>query len=316
MALPGREDEPETLRGGYALSIQKMINSGVKVSDSLMSRQDKIWSRYSQDKVDIGETLAKVVRTLSKTLPLSQPMRALSIGSSNEPQFRILQTAFQGGLYLLDIEKEALAAVEERMRRQHTKNVFTVLGDYNEIFSHPAKIQKFIKKNLHRKKLELITLQHSMYYCEERKWGDLIQYLHDKLLAPVGALYCVLMASQSDDPTTTTWLYNHFAKKFCGHTNNQDLIGFADALRQNSSLKKTQILSRTSRVKFFVNDFREFMAVIWMILLYPHVHHYTLDQRREITEYIYTKFFEKKRPLFQHQDHLVIYQGISFKGLI
>jgi len=281
-----------------------------------MSRQDKIWSRYSQDKVDIGETLAKVLRTLGKALPLAQSMRALSIGSSNEPQFRILQTAFQGGLYLLDIEKEALAAVQERMRRQHTRNVFTVLGDFNEIFSHPVTIQKFIRKNLHRKKLELITLQHSMYYCEERKWADLIQYLAAKLLAPSGALYCVLMSSKSDDPATTTWLYNHFAKKFCGHTNQQDLIRFAGALRQNPFFKKTQILSRTSRVKFFVNDFREFMAVIWMILLYPHVHHYTLDQRREIAEYVYTKFFEKKKPLFQHQDHLVIYRGIPFKGLV
>ncbi len=293
-----------------------MINSGVRVSDSLMSRQDKIWSRYSHDKVDIGETLAKVLRTLGKARPLSHSMRALSIGSSNEPQFRILQTAFQGGLYLLDIEKEALAAVQERIRRQDTKNVFTVVGDYNRIFSHPGKTGEFFKKKLHQKRLELITLQHSMYYCEENKWGDLIQNLHENLLAPAGAMYCVLMASKSDDPSTTTWLYNHFAKKFCGHTNKQDLISFAGGLKQNPFLKKTQILFKTSRVKFFVNDFQEFMAVVWMILLYPHVHRYTLDQRREITEYVYTRFFEKKKPLFQHQDHLAIYRGISFKGLI
>lgn len=281
-----------------------------------MSRQDKIWSRHSHDKVDIGETLAKVLRTLGKALPLPRPIRALSIGSSNEPQFRILQTAFQGGLYLLDIEKEALAAVQERMRRQDTKNVFTVLEDYNKIFSNPAKTRKFFKEKLHRKKLELIALQHSMYYCEESKWGDLVQGLYGNLLAPAGAMYCVLMASKSSDPSTTTWLYNHFAKKFCGHTNNQDLIGFAAALRKNPLFKKTQILSKTTRIKFFVNDFQEFMAVIWMILLYPHVHNYTLEQRREITEYVYTKFFEKKNPLFQHQDHLAIYRGIPFKGLI
>ncbi len=281
-----------------------------------MSRQDKIWSRHSRDKVDIGETLAKILRTLSKALPLTQPMRALSIGSSNEPQFRILQTAFQGGLYLFDIEKEALAAVQERIRRQDTPNVFTVLGDFNEIFTHPAKIRKFIQEDLHRKKLELITLQHSLYYCEERKWNDFIQYLHEKLLAPAGALYGVLMTSRSDDPSTTTWLYNHFAKKFCGHTNNQDLAGFAAALKKNDAFKKTQILCKTSRVRFFVDDFREFMAVVWMILLYPRVHRYTLEQRQEIAEYVYVKFFEKKRPLFQHQDHLVLYRGISFKGLI
>jgi len=298
------------------LSIQKIINSGVKVSDSLMSRQDKIWSRYSHDKVDIGETLAKILRTLGKAMPLPRPLRALSIGSSNEPQFRILQTAFQGGLYLLDIEKEALAAVRERIRRQDTKNVFTVVGDYNKLFSQLGNTEEFLKKKLHQKKLELVTLQHSMYYCEENKWGGLIQDLYEKLLAPAGAVYCVLMASKSDDTSTTTWLYNHFAKKFCGHTNNQDLIRFAGRLRKNSFFKKAQVLSKTSRVKFFVNDFQEFMAVIWMILLYPHVHRYTLDQRREITEYVYVNFFEKKKPLFQDQDHLAIYRGISFKGLI
>jgi len=281
-----------------------------------MSRQDKIWSRHSRDKVDIGETLAQILRTLGKSLPLARSMRALSIGSSNEPQFRILQTAFQGGLYLLDIEKEALSAVKERARRQDTKNVFTAQGDFNKLFSKPAPAQQFFKNKLHGKKIELVALQHSMYYCEEDKWGDLIRNLYGELLAPTGVVYCVLMASKSDDPTSSTWLYNHFAKKFCGHTNNQDLIRFAAALRKDAVFKKSQIVSKTSRVKFFVNDFQEFMAVIWMILLYPHVHQYTLDQRREITEYVYRNFFEKKKPLFQHQDHLAIYRGISFKGLI
>ena len=293
-----------------------MIRSGVQVSDSLMSRQDKIWSRYSHDKVDIGETLAKVLRTLGKAAPLIRPLRALSIGSSNEPQFRILQTAFQGGLYLLDIEEEALAAVRERARRQDTKNVFTVIDDYNRIFSSPGKTRDFFKSKLHGKKLDLITLQHSMYYCQESKWGDLVRGLYKKLLAPAGAMYCVLMASKSGDPSTTTWLYNHFAKKFCGHTNDQDLAQFARALRKDPAFKGAQVLSKTSRVKFFVDDFQEFMAVVWMILLYPHVHRYTLDQRREIAEYVYVNFFEKKKPLFQDQDHLAIYRGVPFKGLI
>ena len=298
------------------MRIQDIINSGVKVSDSLMSRKDKIWSRYSRDKVDIGETLARVLRTLGKALPLSHPMRVLSIGSSNEPQFRILQTAFQGGLYLLDIEREALAAVQERMRRQDTKNVFTAHGDFNKIFSHPERIHHFFSKKLHGKKLELIALQHSMYYCEENKWGALIRDLYKNLLAPRGVVYCVLMASKSDDPSSTTWLYNHFAKKFCGHTNHQDLIRFAGTLKRDSFFKGARILSKTSRVRFFVNNFPEYMSVVWMILLYPHVHRYTLDQRREITEYVYTHFFKNKKPLFQYQDHLAIYRGISFKGLI
>ena len=42
----------------------KLIREGVQTSRALMSHQDKIWSRYSRDKVDIGETLAAVLRTL------------------------------------------------------------------------------------------------------------------------------------------------------------------------------------------------------------------------------------------------------------
>lgn len=298
------------------MSIQETINAGVKVSESLMSRQDKIWSRYSNDKVDIGEALARILRTLSKALPLSRPLRALSIGSSNEPQFRILQSACQGGLYLLDIEKNALVIVRERARRQNTESVFTVKGDYNGIFSNPAKTRNFFRKELHAKKAELITLQHSMYYSEAKNWGPLIRCLYEKLLAPVGVVYSVLMASKSDDPSTTTWLYNHFSGKFCGHTNDQDLRLFARQLRQEAAFKKAKIVLRASRVKFFPQTFQEFMAVVWMILLYPHVHPYTLDQRREITEFVHRKFFEKKKPLIQEQDHLAIYRGISFKPLI
>ena len=58
------------------------------------------------------------------------------------------------------------------------------------------------------------------------------------------------------------------------------------------------------------------MSAIWMILLYPEVHQYSLKQREEITEFIYKKFWKVKRPLVQLQDHLVIYRGIGFKGLI
>ncbi len=90
-------------------SDKKIIEAGVRTGCLKLSHEDKIWSRYSNDKVDIEEELTKVIRALSKELPLFQKMRALSIGSSTEPQFRILETAFGGGLYLLDIEKEALA---------------------------------------------------------------------------------------------------------------------------------------------------------------------------------------------------------------
>src|SRR4029453_8294555 len=110
-------------RGVYERSMARLlardlIRQGVSTSRALMSHQDKIWSRYSRDKVDIGETLARVLRTLAKALPLDLPLRALSVGSSTEPQFRILEASFRGGLYLLDIERAALAVINERMRRQ------------------------------------------------------------------------------------------------------------------------------------------------------------------------------------------------------
>ncbi len=50
-----------------------------------MYQQDKVWARYSNDKVDVGDTLTTTLRTLSKALPLEAPLTALSIGSSTEP---------------------------------------------------------------------------------------------------------------------------------------------------------------------------------------------------------------------------------------
>jgi hypothetical protein len=40
-----------------------------------MHHQDKIRSRFSNDKVDIAGALARVIRTLSKALPLTRPRR-------------------------------------------------------------------------------------------------------------------------------------------------------------------------------------------------------------------------------------------------
>ena len=48
------------------------------------------------------------------------------------------------------------------------------------------------------------------------------------------------------------------------------------------------------------------MGVVWMILLYPDVHRYTLEQREEITEYVYREFWRDGKPLLQIQDHLII----------
>ncbi|MEI6848106.1 MAG: hypothetical protein WCK32_08790 [Chlorobiaceae bacterium] len=47
-----------------------MIEAGLKTAESIMMDEDDIWSRYSNDKTDIGEHLAKIIRTLSVALPL------------------------------------------------------------------------------------------------------------------------------------------------------------------------------------------------------------------------------------------------------
>jgi hypothetical protein len=288
---------------------KKIFERGLRVADSQMFHEDKIWSRYSNDKVDIGETLAKVIRTLNKTFPLNKQITALSIGSSNEPQFRILETFCRGGLYLLDIEKEALDIVQERIHRQRTTHVKTILADYDRCFFDCKSCSASLRKCLDGNRMNLIALHHSMYYCRQDQWYKLFGNLFRQVLAPVGAIHAVLMAGNTADRQTTTWLYNHFVGKFFGLRNNQDLHKFKSELQEDHLYRKTQIIYKKSRVYFFVDDFVQFMAVVWMILLYPNVHQYTLRQREEITEFIYKNFWSKKRPLTQIQDHLAVYRG-------
>ncbi|MFC1576887.1 class I SAM-dependent methyltransferase [Candidatus Omnitrophota bacterium] len=295
---------------------KKLIEKGIKIGESKIYHEDKVWSRYSNDKVDIGEGLAKVIRTLSKAAPLNRPLRALSIGSSAEPQFRILETAFRGGLYLLDLEEVALDIIKERIERQFTDHVTTIRSDYTKALLNPKKAKLFMKMRFAKERVNLITLHHSLYYCEEVVWRMIFDNLYKKVLAPQGAIHAVLMAAESKDQSTTTWLYNHFVGKYFGCINDQNLLLFKKELMQDPLYGRAQILSRTNRVKFFVDDFEKFMAVIWMILLYPDVHQYSLRQREQITEFIYKKFWVRKRPLIQAQDHIAIYRGIPFKGLI
>jgi hypothetical protein len=42
----------------------KLVGRGIRAADSRMFRQDKIRSRYSDDKVDIGRVLTGVLRRL------------------------------------------------------------------------------------------------------------------------------------------------------------------------------------------------------------------------------------------------------------
>jgi hypothetical protein len=292
-----------------------LIQQGISTSRALMSQQDKIWSRYSRDKVDIGETLARVLRTLSKALPLNLPLRALSVGSSTEPQFRLLEASFRGGLYLLDIERAALAVIDERIRRQTVTHVFTRRENYTDVFADRDRTRRFLRDALGGRRLHLVAFEHSLYYCPAERWRQILDNVFEVLLAPAGAVHCVMMAASATDPATTTWLYNHFAGKFFGHENDQDLAAFARDARRGGWFEGAAILTKRDRVRFLVDDFRALMSVVWMILLYPNVHPYTVAQRREIAEHVYRRFFARRKPLFQDQDHLVMYRGVG-PGLI
>ena len=290
---------------------KQIIDRGLKVADSMVFHEDKIWSRYSNDKVDIGEELTCVIRVLHKQLPLQRKMTALSIGSSNEPQFRILETAFRGGLYLLDIERGALDIITERITRQLTDHVQTIQGDYNQLFLNARKTEQFVKKSLNGTKMNLITMHHSLYYSEAIKWHTLFSNLYRHVLASRSAMHAVLMAPRSINEYSTSWLYEHFAGKYFGHHNNQDLNVFRKEIEKTPLYKKAEVQFKRSNVYFMTEDFEQFMAVIWMVLLYPSVHPYSYKQREEITEFVYKKFWKKKKPLVQVQDHLVIYKGLS-----
>lgn len=294
----------------------KIIESGIKAASIKIGEEDRIWSKFSHDKVDIGEVLAKVIRTLNKEFPLKKQLRALSIGSSSEPQFRILETAFRGGLYLFDIDKKALSVVRERIQRQCTDHAYIIHGDYNKIFLNQNSLNMFVKEKLDGEKVELVTLHHSLYYCQESVWLNIFENLYRKILADKGGIHAVLMTSESHKKYTTTWLYNYFAGKYFGCRNDQDLCKLRHILEKNILFNGSQIYTTTHYIKFIVNDFIKLMAVVWMILLYPEVHKYTLKQREEITEFIYKHFWLEERPLIQAQDHLVLYRGVSVKGLI
>jgi hypothetical protein len=224
------------LRAMPLLSVEERMRLGLRAGGRPMYQQDKVWSRYSNDKVDIAGTLARVLRTLTKALPLDEPLRALLIGSSNEPQFRILESAFRGGLYLLDIEDAALAVVEERIQRQNIHQVRVIHGDYHEALRDAESVLCFRREHLDGRRMTLITLHHSLYYSPRSFWSELLANLYEHLLVtepapgPSGAIHVVLMASRSDDPASTTWLYNHFADRFFGCHNDQDLKACAEEL--------------------------------------------------------------------------------------
>lgn len=298
-----------------AMSSSERLDLGHRAAAGHMYLQDKIWSRYSSDKVDIAHALTSVLRTLHRSLPLDRPLLGLSIGSSNEPQFRILEAACRGGLYLLDIDAAALGVVEERTARQGTRQVKVLHDDFRDVLKDRTAVEQFWQQELGGQSLSLITLHHSLYYCPKSLWHDLLTNLYEVLLEspaehqPSAAIHAVLMASRSDDRTSTTWLYNHFAAKFFDCQNDQDLLVCASELAADPRFADAQLQTRSSKVEFYVDDFERFMAVVWMILLHPNVHRFSEAQQAEVIEWVYGNLWSVGQPLIQVQDHLVIYRG-------
>lgn len=61
-------------------------------------------------------------------------------------------------------------------------------------------------------------------------------------------------------------------------------------------LADAQVLTRSIRVEFFVDDFEQYMAGVWMVLLHPNVQRFSEDQQREVTEWIYENLWSRGLP--------------------
>lgn len=285
---------------------EELIQKGIAAGDVDMNEENAIWCQHSSDKVDIAQVLMKLVRQQFGLNSTGNELRALSIGCGSEPQFQILESAFRGGLYLLDIDPHPLSIIKTRIKDLSIDHVQTIEADYNKTLLHEENAREFKAQVLGEKRLDLIVLHHSLYYCNASVWEEFFNTLSSVLLSKEGGIHAVMMSSRCDLKDSTTWLYNHFAGKYFGVHNDQDLKTFGEKLHNDPHFRKSHIHQETHKVKFFINDFEKFMAVIWMILLYPNVHDYSPDQKREISEYIYDSIFKPQKPLIQEQDHLII----------
>src|SRR5262245_54458657 len=130
------------------LSPGERLDIGMRVADSAIVKHNKIWARYSDDKVDIGHGLADVIRALVRGLAARRPLRALSVGASSEPQFRILESMFRGGLYLVETEQAAIDIILERNKRQQIDHVHTIQGDYLSLLGNKEAAKRFTREVL------------------------------------------------------------------------------------------------------------------------------------------------------------------------
>lgn len=169
-----------------------LIEQGLRAAESPLYEQNHIWARHTDEKADLAAMLMVIIRAFGRAVPLDRRLKALSIASSNEPQFRILESAFKGGLCLLDIDQEALDLVNGRVRDQLVEDVTTAQGDYVKDFANAETARETLAGKLGGQPFDLICLHHALYYCDMSAWRPIVEALLQEVLAPVGAMHIVI----------------------------------------------------------------------------------------------------------------------------
>lgn len=195
------------------------MEQGLRAAQTSIPEQNLIWSRYSSDKPDVAQGSMKAFRMLTLARKDEKPINIMSIGCGAEPQLRLLNAVNHNIISLVDNDPEALANINERISRQFYRNIHPVLENY-EAFMDINYTRAFLKMQLNGQKADAIFLHHSLYYIPMREWLTLITNIYNELLADDGIIHCVLMSRYSDDPHTTTWLYNNYTRRFFNHIND------------------------------------------------------------------------------------------------
>lgn len=141
---------------------------------------------------------------------------------------------------LLDIDSVPLEIIRKYAGQRCIENASNIRKDYTKVLVEKTSAEQFLRNVLNGKKQDLITLHHSLYYCEEEVWADLFTSLYQRILARRGAIHAVMMASKSRNHSSTTWLYNHFAGKFFHCHNDQDLKLFGTELEKNRAFSRAK----------------------------------------------------------------------------
>lgn len=293
----------------------ELIEAGLRSAEIGLDAQNRIWCEHSDEKLDDGRGLMSALRVLHRLVPVAKALSGLSIGSSEAPQLPLMQAVCQEHLLLYDIDRLALERLEERLKRQFLTHVVPVVGDYTIDFHDHDAARTTLRDKLSGRGMDLVILHHSLYYTHVKSWPALIQALYDVVMAPRSILHAVMMSATATGEQTTTALYNRFVGRFFGQATDQDLVAFGKSLQSQPGLEAAVVGQSTREVRFWVDDFHDFMAPVWMIMLHPQVFAYSLQQRREITAYMLETFWRPKRPLIQVQDYLTLIKGAGPEGL-